>query len=424
MVGPSNSSSQDSLLRTWAAFHEACFEGSSSVLPLTVPKVYAVCSMFRAGGYRSIDNYLSRIKDHHIGHGHEWSDQLHRAFRKSRRAVTRGIGPARQSADFNLEAAHDTLLEHDGSPVCSGGPLGVKSLLVCGCFWMLRELELSCSLVRHITVDLESLTVFWRLAASKTDVMALGTVRSWGCVCTSGKAVPCPVHAVIAQLALLESRFGVPRIREGALPLFPSATGGFVEKRHVVSSIEHVAAALFEPLVDERGVRRFGGHSLRVTGARTLAALGVDLVRIQLMARWSSDVVLRYVAEAPLATMTAAYRAGVAAQSVREMSAAEVQSPAARVPVVQRASLERPPKALVLNLDSGVVHDPIIWDKEVQPALWKTTCGWTFGMANTSSVLRLPMKASRICAGCFRADKAAARANELDRSSSSSSSSA
>ena len=75
----------------------------------------------------------------------------------------------------------------------------------------------------------------------------------------------------------------------------------------------------------------------RVTGARTLAALGVDLVRIQLMARWSSDVVLRYVAEAPLATMTAAYRAGFAAQSVREMSAAEVQSPAARVPVARQA---------------------------------------------------------------------------------------
>ena len=92
---------------------------------------------------------------------------------------------------------------------------------------MLRELELSCSLVRHITVDLESLTVCWRLAASKTDVMALGTVRSWGCVCASGKPVPCPVHAVIAHLALLESRFGVARIREGALPFFPVWYGGY-----------------------------------------------------------------------------------------------------------------------------------------------------------------------------------------------------
>ena len=63
------------------------------------------------------------------------------------------------------------------------------------------------------------------------------------------------------------------------------------------------------------GARRFGGHSLRVTGARTLAALGIDIVLIQLMARWSSDVVLRYVAEAPLATMSAAYRAGYAAKA-------------------------------------------------------------------------------------------------------------
>ncbi len=132
-------------------------------------------------------------------------------------------------------------------------------------------------------------------------------------------------------------------------------------------------------------------------------------------------MVLRYVAEAPLATMTASYRAGVAAQSVRVISVAEVQSPAARDPVVQRASLEQLPKALVLNLNSGVVHDPIVWDKEVQPAQWRTTCGWAFGMANTSSITRLPIEASRICAGCFRAEKAAARVSELASSSSSSS---
>ena len=144
-------------MKTWQVFHDAWFGGGTSVLPLTVPKVFAICSMFRAGGYRSIDNYLSRIKDHHIGHGHPWSDFLTRAFRKARRAVGRGIGPARQSADLNLEAAYNALAAHDGRPVCKGGPLG--SLLVCGSFWMLRELELSCALVCHVSADQENMTV-------------------------------------------------------------------------------------------------------------------------------------------------------------------------------------------------------------------------------------------------------------------------
>ncbi len=81
-----------------------------------------------------------------------------------------------------------------------------------------------------------------------------------------------------------------------------------MEKRHVVSTIERIAELLGEPLADTQGVRGFGGHSLRVTGVRTLAGLGIDLRLIQLMARWSSEVVLRYVADAPLAKMSEAYR--------------------------------------------------------------------------------------------------------------------
>ena len=68
--------------------------------------------------------------------------------------------------------------------------------------------------------------------------------------------------------------FGSAKVDLGELPLFPSLAGCFVEKRHVVSSIEAVAKLVGEPLEDSRGVRRFGGHSLRVTGARTLAELG------------------------------------------------------------------------------------------------------------------------------------------------------
>ncbi len=74
------------------------------------------------------------------------------------------------------------------------------------------------------------------------------------------------------------------------------------------------------------------------------------------------------------------------------------------------------PGPWIVNLDSGVVHRP-----DIQPPQWRTLCGWNFGLANTTGVGELPASSSLICAGCFKAEKAAARACELASSSSSSS---
>ena len=425
MVAPSATASQDSLLRTWQAFHTEWFGETEELLPLTPAKIFAVCAMFRAGGYRAVENYVARAKDWHIEHGYPWSDFLSRACRKSKRAATRGIGPARQSAPLDLELVHRALQHHSGQPVCRGGPLGIGSLVTCGSFWMLRELEASCALVRHITVDKVALTVEWLLPVSKTDVKALGCARRWGCVCAGNGKMPCPVHAVLTQLRLLEDTFGQDRVSSGELPLFPTVAGRFVEKCHVVSSIEAAATLCDEPLEDAQGSRRFGGHSLRVTGARTLAGLGVDIHLIQLMARWSSDVVLRYVAEAPLSSITEAYRHGYATQLARGPGLL-----GEAIPEPSSCVLPLPPsKALVHkgpwieNLDSGIVHRPAVWSLEVQPLSWRTACGWAFGHSNTRSVDKLPAKASRRCSCCWKATAATSDAAASNSDSSSSSSS-
>ena len=49
-----------------------------------------------------------------------------------------------------------------------------------------------------------------------------------------------------------------------------------------------------------------GGHTARVTGARYLAALGVEFAVIQLMARLAPAVILAYARDAPLLTITGA----------------------------------------------------------------------------------------------------------------------
>ena len=55
-------------------------------------------------------------------------------------------------------------------------------------------------------------------------------------------------------------------------------------------------------------LREIGGHFARVAGSRWLAIFGFDLRIIMLHARWSSNVVLRYVQDTPLAAITVKYR--------------------------------------------------------------------------------------------------------------------
>jgi len=88
-----------------------------------------------------------------------------------------------------------------------------------------------------------------------------------------------------------------------ATPIFPTLCGKLPNKVHVVDSFEAIGAALGQPLHDVAGTRRFGGHTPRVTGARVLAAAGMEVNKVRIMARHSGDTILRYVADAPLESL-------------------------------------------------------------------------------------------------------------------------
>ena len=47
-----------------------------------------------------------------------------------------------------------------------------------------------------------------------------------------------------------------------------------------------------------------------------LAGIGLDVFKIQLLGRWSSDVVLRYVRDAPLSIVSADYRRLMASRNL------------------------------------------------------------------------------------------------------------
>ena len=113
----------------------------------------------------------------------------------------------------------------------------------------------------------------------------------------------CPYHVAAAHWTWLVAS---PHFTaSGATPLFPTLRGQHPNKVQVVDSFEAIGAALGQPLHDPAGTRRFGGHTPRVTGARVLAAAGMEVNKVRIIARHSGDTILRYVAEAPLESLRA-----------------------------------------------------------------------------------------------------------------------
>ena len=87
-----------------------------------------------------------------------------------------------------------------------------------------------------------------------------------------------------------------------------------------MQSLEVWVAASGQPIVTPDGDRRLGGHSFRVEGAQFLASLGIEVLVIMCLARWQSQVVLRYIREAPLAALTDTYKTLARRAAVKEGS--------------------------------------------------------------------------------------------------------
>jgi len=188
----------------------------------------------------------------------------------------------------------------------------------------------------------------------------------------------------------MNARFGT---KVEQLPLFPDAVGDFVCKSKVVGSFEKLAVCLGEPLIDDLGRNRVGGHSARVSGARYLANMGLELYKRAVLARWSSPVLLRYVGEAPLKTITSDCQRLLAGQHLHKILQEtkdllqdqrlpnlreEVRSLIDAHPLVSKIASAVEVFKFVVNTATSVIHkidhdplDPFNHSSEVV-----TLCGW------------------------------------------------
>ena len=78
----------------------------------------------------------------------------------------------------------------------------------------------------------------------------------------------------------------------------------------VLFLIEAIAVLIGEALCTGKGVRRFGKQSWRSTGAVFLSCIGIEVIKIQTLARWCSPVVTHYTRLDHFTTITADFCMG------------------------------------------------------------------------------------------------------------------
>ena len=388
--------------------------------------------------YRSAELYLDAAKQTHIELGFTWSQQLALAARQARRACRRGRGPAKQAQPLPMTKL--ALLPHYEQPVSDDAPcFPVRSTLIAS-WWLLREIEASNARVQHIKLDLRGRLVHWRLPSSKTDIEALGAIRTHACSCPDDQIDNlCPFHLMEAQLRFCKLL--------NTETFFPTAHGSQPAKSGWAATFESLATQLDEPLQTPSGAKRFTGHTARATGAVHLAQTQVELWRIQLFGRWGSECFKIYVRAAPLSQLThlaqetavntslATARAelqsllqaikslekDVATTSLKQQSVEVLADCEAANTLMQPPPVDQTPTFVLNTAPSGKLHRVMPFDRDTPHYLWHTKCSWYFArhQIDYSLVTEIPPGYPK-CMKCFRSLKAQ-QSSETSSSNSSSS---
>jgi hypothetical protein len=413
VLAPSTRESREANFRTWTTFHIRWFGSHVPVLPLSTESMRAVASQMKAAGYRTYPNYVVAAKGKHC-EAHVWSDALVRCRAECIQSTQRGIGPARQCLEIPLVAL--ARLSLSSEPLVPSGPICPGAWATLASFHMLRGAESALALATSLVVDDKALTESWYLPVSKTDPQAAGCLRSWGCVChIAAEFQLCPYCSARVLKAELVKRFGddAGALPEG-LPLFPTAEGSWCSKAGFVATIAEFTALLGLEAVDLLGRNTIGEHAWRITGARHLAALDIPVSTIQLLARWGSDTVERYVAEAPLMALTRIYKekslgrgSSTASSSQDALGDCKV---VALVDLVGAMSLAVPPPASGVSSSAelltpfvssitGKVHLVSLPPRLAKTVLGKTPCGWRYVEAEHTLLASIPT-AAKCCERC------------------------
>ena len=301
---------------------------------MSVESVRCCGASLKAGGYRSAQLYFQAATGHQLRHlGVPLDPLLKGPIKEVVRSIRRGLGPARLKDSFDVWSLARPTWSDDEDSFSLDTVEHCLDMVVIGVWWMLREVEMSAAQVQHLHV--ENSMAHLLVPVHKTESCGNLMTRSLACACSNSPSRLCPWHAVERHLVRV---YNHQCYRPQAyFPLFPDSDGKAPTKQRLVGAIHSVIAqtgiAMQRP--DEKGVwrPRFGGHVLRVAGAQFLSSAGVCQQHVQLLGRWSSMAVERYIQFAPLSIIP-----GVPAQVLnpapdREVSPRALAHGALRGPV-------------------------------------------------------------------------------------------
>ena len=197
------------------------------------------------------------------------------------RSLGRGIGPAKRAAVVRLEALPGRW-EQAGTADRSR-----IDVAVVGAMWLPRGAEVAAILVEQAEVAQDEKSACLWLGPTKTNPSGKECQRTLRCVCRSGDDLligtrVCPVHALQRILGR-------------------QVVAGFTSKHPIVSGSDGLALSPVKArrlIAQKLGTQALTEHSLRRMGAQFYERRGVSLSFVEVLGRWGSATIERYVADA------------------------------------------------------------------------------------------------------------------------------
>ena len=414
-------SSRKTFQGKWLTIEKALKSWGLACFPPSRDSIMALAASLKASNFATADSYLYQYRITCERRGFHFDAQMDVLLKDCARSCQRGVGGPCKALSLPFLRLGELNLADDG-PWQVGGPVGPSCAVIIGAWFLTREIELSTTRARHLTLgrdELDDDVVKWVLPASKSDQQALGKAMVHGCSCGPRSTCGCPFHAGKAQLARLRRLFPDRFVGDEAaldLPLFPTVAGKAVEKDAMVLTIVEAARKLRHPIANADGSAKVTGHSLRVTGAQGLTKLGVDSWAVQLLGRWGSSTVLEYIKDVPLElSSTWAKRAArrttledvssvavprIVAESRRQADSSLPLPPASASSLVRELEVEQARRSEEVRLPAGIKYlksSSGVWHKvlpsgRVGPvSSWSTRCGWMFSKSSASFEDALPV---------------------------------
>ena len=236
MYAQSSKKPREALWKTWCSMASAW---NLPPVPLTEELVVKVGASFKAGHYKSPQNYFSRaLQEHRQLTKQHPTPFVQSLIKNVIRSITRGTGPTAFKDSFEVELlnrAYDLNSLRREPHHWSEDPSHSRDATLICCWWLLRGIEAAAASTKHVWHQntRDENTTFITLPVQKNDTTGACVSRGHSCLCRTAPHLRalCPHHAMIRHLATLRHWFPAQIDLPTGMPLIPGPDGQTISCR-------------------------------------------------------------------------------------------------------------------------------------------------------------------------------------------------